>query len=86
MYKVDINNKKLIELSPTKYADLGLKERFDIQEWIEKSPTILGEDLLVVEVASLPRQRCGSANSCAARSASQQANATDNSFGLAPDP
>ena len=48
MYKVDINNKKLIELSSTKYADLGLKERFDIQEWIEKSPTILGEDLLVI--------------------------------------
>lgn len=48
MYKVDLSNKKLIELSPTKYADLGLKERFDIQEWIEKSPAILGENLLVI--------------------------------------
>ncbi len=48
MYKVDIENKKLIELSSTKFAKLGLKERFDIQEWIEKCPNILGEELLVV--------------------------------------
>ena len=48
MYKVDIDNKKLIELSSTKFAELGLKERFDIQEWIEKCPTILEEELLVV--------------------------------------
>ncbi|OGB29172.1 MAG: hypothetical protein A3F78_05560 [Burkholderiales bacterium RIFCSPLOWO2_12_FULL_61_40] len=25
-----------------------MKERFDIQEWIEKSPIILGEELLVI--------------------------------------
>lgn len=48
MFRVDIKNKTLIELKPTGFSDLGLKERFDIQEWIEKSPTILGEDLLVI--------------------------------------
>ena len=48
MYKVDINNKKLIELSPTGFSSLGLKERFDIEEWIEKTPSILGEELLVI--------------------------------------
>lgn len=48
MFRVDINNKQLIELKLTGFSDLGLKERFDIQEWIEKSPTILGEDLLVI--------------------------------------
>ena len=48
MYKVDIVNKKLIALSATEFASLGLKERFDIQEWIEKTPSILGEDLLVI--------------------------------------
>ncbi len=48
MYKVDIENKKLTPLSPTGFASLGLMERFDIQEWIEKMPSILGEELLVI--------------------------------------
>jgi hypothetical protein len=48
MYKVDIDNKQLIQLSRSKFSDLNLKERFDIQEWIEKSPIILGEELLVI--------------------------------------
>lgn len=48
MFRVDVENKKLIELKPTGFSLLGLKERFDIQEWIEKSPNILGEELLVI--------------------------------------
>jgi len=48
MYKVDIKNKKLIEIPTTTFRLLSLKERFDIQEWIEGSPKILGEDLLIV--------------------------------------
>lgn len=43
MFRVDIINKTLIKLKPTNFSELGLKERFDIQEWIEKSPTILGK-------------------------------------------
>ncbi len=41
MYKVDVKNKTLIALTATDFATLGLKERFDIQEWIEKTPSIL---------------------------------------------
>ena len=48
MYRVDIKTKSLIALKPTGFSDLDLRERFDIQEWIEKSPEILGEDLLVI--------------------------------------
>lgn len=48
MFKVDIANKKLIKLEPTGFTALGLRERFDIQEWIEKAPSILGEELLVI--------------------------------------
>ncbi len=48
MYKVDVASKKLIALSATKFSSLDLKERFDIQEWIEKTPNILGEELLVI--------------------------------------
>jgi len=34
MYKVDIENKRLIEIPATTYSMLNLRERFDIQEWI----------------------------------------------------
>lgn len=48
LYEVDISGKQISELEPRKFADLGVKERFDIEEWIEKSPEVLGEDLLVI--------------------------------------
>jgi hypothetical protein len=48
MYKVDIEKKQLVRLSPASFSELGVLERFDIEEWVEKSPGILGEELLVV--------------------------------------
>ena len=48
MYKVDIQNKKLIEIPTTTYSELNLRERFDIQEWIASTPAILGEPLLII--------------------------------------
>ena len=48
MYKVDIENKKLIKIPVTSFSDLSLKERFDIQEWIGSAPEILGEELLII--------------------------------------
>lgn len=48
MYKVDTKAKKLTKLIPKRFSDLGVLERFDIEEWIEKSPDILGEELLII--------------------------------------
>ena len=48
MYKVDIENKQLIKIPATTFSSLNLRERFDIQEWIEKTPDILGEGLLII--------------------------------------
>ena len=48
MYKVDIQNKKLIEIPTATYTELNLRERFDIQEWIADTPEILGEPLLII--------------------------------------
>lgn len=48
MYKVDVMAKRLEPLQEVSYAQLGIKERFDIQEWIEKTPAILGEELLIL--------------------------------------
>jgi len=55
MYKVDIENKRLIGLSPAQFSTLNLKERYDIEEWIENTPQILGEELLITyKELSLP--------------------------------
>lgn len=55
MYKVDTISRRLARLTPKGLTDLGIRERFDLQEWIEKSPDILGEDLLVIaKELSLP--------------------------------
>lgn len=48
MYKVDIENKRLIKLSPVNFAGVGLTEPYDIEDWIEKTPQVLGEELLVI--------------------------------------
>ncbi|MCX7002557.1 MAG: endonuclease NucS [bacterium] len=48
MFKVDVSGKNLIPLVRTTFSNLKLKERFDIQEWVEKRPDILGEDILII--------------------------------------
>jgi hypothetical protein len=48
MYRVDIENKKLIKIPATTYIELNLRERFDIQEWIAGTPEILGEPLMII--------------------------------------
>lgn len=48
MYQVDIENKRLVKLSPTNFGALNLTERYDLEEWIEKSPAILEEELLII--------------------------------------
>ncbi len=48
MYKVDLENKRLIEVKKTSFSALNIKERFDIQEWIDSTPEILGEELLII--------------------------------------
>lgn len=48
MYRVNVEEKKIAALSRKTFSELGLLERFDIQEWIAGSPEILGEDLLII--------------------------------------
>lgn len=48
MYKVDIENKRLVEIPATSFGALNLRERYDIQEWISGTPEILGEELLII--------------------------------------
>lgn len=48
MFKVDIKKKTLEKLSNTDFRSNKLLERYDIQEWIESSPEILGEEILII--------------------------------------
>jgi len=48
MYKVDLEQKKLIRLKPTDFTSQNILERFDIQEWIEGTSEILGDQLLII--------------------------------------
>ncbi|TLU84817.1 MAG: hypothetical protein FDX21_05810 [Chlorobium sp.] len=48
MYKVDIENKRLIEMTPVNFAEMKLTEPYDIEDWIEKTPKVLGEELLIL--------------------------------------
>lgn len=48
MYRVDLDAKKLVKLQEINFSSLNIKERYDIQEWIEKNPEILGEAFLII--------------------------------------
>ena len=49
MYKIDPKGNKILKLKERKFSDLGFKERDHLQEWIEKEPEVLGEELLIIQ-------------------------------------
>src|SRR5260370_38610650 len=48
MSKVHLAAKHLQKLTYRTFAEMGLLERFDVQEWIVSRPDILDEELLVL--------------------------------------
>ncbi|MBT2663920.1 DUF91 domain-containing protein [Bacillus sp. ISL-4] len=48
MYRLDAVNNRLEEIQETTFSENDLKERQHIEEWIRKSPDVLGEDLLII--------------------------------------
>ncbi len=48
MFRVNPENKETKEITEVNFADLGLSERADIQEWIADNPGILGDDFLII--------------------------------------
>jgi hypothetical protein len=49
MYKIDPTGNKIEKLEERTFSDLGFKERENLQEWIAKEPTALGEQLLIIQ-------------------------------------
>jgi len=48
LYRINKDNKVLHALKEIEFTNHSFKERYDIQEWVESSPEILGEDLLII--------------------------------------
>ena len=48
LFRVNRENQETESVSEVDFAQLGLQERRDIQEWVAANPTILGDDLLII--------------------------------------
>ncbi len=48
IYIVDPSTKQTVEVKPTSFSSLAVKERADLQEWLIRNPSVLGEELLLV--------------------------------------
>ena len=48
LFRVHPESKILQSVKEVDFSDFGFKERFDIQEWIESTPEVLGEELLII--------------------------------------
>lgn len=49
MYQVNRSENRLVRLKEERFADLNLREREHLQEWLVGMPDALGEDLLIVQ-------------------------------------
>jgi len=49
MYILNKDKNELIPVDETTFKALGLRERKDLQEWIAKTPSVLGEELLIIQ-------------------------------------
>lgn len=46
MFRIDKDDNSIKPLKARSFLELGFKERQNLQEWIAKYPSCLGEDLL----------------------------------------
>ena len=49
MYAIDRDKKTLSPLESRSFSEMDLGERFDLQEWLDKTPDALGEELLIIQ-------------------------------------
>ena len=49
MFKIDKASNSIVSLTSRTFGEIGFKERANLQEWIAKEPSCLGEELLVIQ-------------------------------------
>src|SRR4029077_5233889 len=52
-FKINTEANSITPLTARTFGELGFKERSNLQEWIAKEPSCLGEELLVIPEGSL---------------------------------
>ena len=48
LFRINLDTYESKAMNEVDFAQLGLRERQDIQEWIAANPGILGDDLLII--------------------------------------
>ncbi len=48
LFRINPENQQSDRIEEVDFTQLGLKERWDIQDWVVKNPGILGDDLLII--------------------------------------
>lgn len=48
LYRIHPDEKILQAVQEIDFAEFNFKERYDIQEWVESMPDVLGEELLII--------------------------------------
>src|SRR6516162_11165823 len=48
-FRIVTESNSIVPLTMRKFGELGFKERGNLQEWIAKEPSCLGEELLVIQ-------------------------------------
>jgi hypothetical protein len=48
LFRIIEENKSLMAIKEIEFSEFNFKERYDIQEWVESYPSILGEELLII--------------------------------------
>jgi len=49
MFKINSDSNEIAPLQLRSFSDLGFEERANLQEWIAKQPSCLGEELLIIQ-------------------------------------
>jgi hypothetical protein len=49
MFKIDTESNSMMPLKIRTFGELGFRERSNLQEWIAKEPSCLGEELLIIQ-------------------------------------
>ena len=49
MYFINKGKNQIEKIAEKKLGELGFREREHLQEWIAKTPSCLGEDLLIIQ-------------------------------------
>lgn len=49
MYKIDRESNQIQKIKQCSFTELGFRERDHLQEWIAKEPSVLGEELLIIQ-------------------------------------